>query len=588
MTSAKKAVNQIIFLLITGLFFCMPTLKANGIPQHTDYYRIYNLLDELANEGVIELNSAMRPYSRAFIAKTLDKAINSPYFQQKSKQTSILLAELLFYANAYALEYDRLPESSRRAELWRREPNTVASVWAPGFFYRDSIFRASITPILGMHLIHNNNGTIDKRWFGADFQGTIGKYFSIYGSLRDISHMGDGLLSGANYLNAEPGYEYTVGSDYSDSRGGIVLGNQYLSISLKKDHIIWGDHLHQSNILSGRTPSFPMLSLQLKPVEWFELNYFHGWLVSNEFDSTYYYLENGRDIHYRPAPKYMAANLFTFRPIPQLFLSVGNAIVYAERNIQPSYLIPIAFYKSMDHTLTKGLGTENQNSQLFFNFSSRNIKHLHLFTSVFIDEIQFRRFLPDSPDRNPISWKIGAQLSNFPLTGFTLMSEYTRSNILNYKHSIPTLTWASNNYNLGHYMGDNADELFVAMRYRPIRGLDLQLTYLNARKGNDYDYVRRGTYEEQRQTVINIISNPSLGEIIWKNETVELKATYELFNNGYALFKIAHTDIQGFEASKPAVFGENRYTAQQALNQFSPAMLHGRQLTATLGFSIGF
>ena len=60
--------------------------------------------------------------------------------------------------------------------------------------------------------------------------------------------------------------------------------------------------------------------------------------------------------------------------------------VYAERNVQAAYFIPIAFYKSLDHLLTKGLATENQNSQAFATITVRPTDHLRLYGSFFIDE----------------------------------------------------------------------------------------------------------------------------------------------------------------------------------------------------------
>ena len=80
-----------------------------------------------------------------------------------------------------------------------------------------------------------------------------------------------------------------------------------------KDNIIWGDNYHDPT--SYREERLPFHDLfTSKTCSWFELNYFHGWLVSNVLDSTYHYLENETTIHYHPANKYMAANLFTFTP----------------------------------------------------------------------------------------------------------------------------------------------------------------------------------------------------------------------------------------------------------------------------------
>jgi hypothetical protein len=568
------------FLLFLSLIFCSFIALAQDIPEHISYTRIYDYLDELAGDGIINLNSVIKPYSRAFIKDKLLEAQKRTGELNKRQRD-----ELAFFLNDYALEQDKLPDSY--VNIWKNELSSAALV-QPGFHYRDTIFRARITPLLGMHITHNDNGNIIKRWYGADIQLMIGKNLSVYGSLRDVSIQGD-LLARPSYLNDNPGYEYkesSVGGDYSDSRGGIKYGWNWGSLGLVKDNVIWGDNYHGSNILSGRTPSFPMLTLHLKPTKWFEMQYIHGWLVSNVADSTRYYLDNMDKKQYRMANKFIAANMFTFTPVRNLNLSVGNSIIYAESNIQPAYLIPIAFYKSMDHTLTKGLNLENQNSQVFINFSSRNIKHLHLFTSVYADEISFSRFSPSSAAKNPISYKLGGNLSNFPIDNLSLTAELTRTNIINYKHSIPVLTWASNSYNLGSYLGDNSQEIYLALRYKPIRGLDLGLSYTSAEHGNEYDYLRRNS--SGADAITKIISQPVLGEITWTNKTLGFNAQYEVINNAYALINIAYSDIRGYNLSSTPIDGENRLTDQGYLDLFTPKYLQGQHTTVTVGFSFGF
>ncbi len=561
-------------------------LAAQNIPQHISYYKIYEFMDELANEGLIDLNSAIKPYSQTMIAEKLQEVAKKIEHERNIALSNRQKKELYFYLNEFSLESDKLPKG--KIKLLDNKENLI-SLYPPVISYKNENFKARITPILGMHLTYNQHGHIDKRWYGAEFQSQIGKNISLWGSLRDISHESvDFVLSKSNYLNNEPGYEYTIGKDFSDSRGGISYHNPYFYIGFMKDNINWGDNYHGSNILSGRAPSFPMLYLNVKPAKWFELNYFHGWLVSNVLDSTYHYIENDTKIYYRPANKYIAANLLTFTPIDKLKLSIGNSIVYAERNVIPSYFIPIAFYKSLDHVLTKGLGTENQNSQLFFNISSRNIKHLHLYASLFVDEFQLARLSSKRPDNNPISYKIGAQTSGFPTKDLAAGIEYTRTNIINYKHSIPTLTYASNSYNLGHYLCDNSEELHAFVQYRPIRGLDINMYYTHAKHGNEYEYIRRGIFNGIKQTAIDIISQPILGDIIWKNNTFGMRATYEVFRNSYAIVKLEKSNIQGFDAESEEVFGEIRMSAQEVLDRFTPKFLHGDNLTFTMGFSFGF
>ena len=566
----KKTILSLLFPLL------MITTYAQDIPEHISYTRIYDFLDELATDGVITLNSVAKPYSRMFIADKLLEAQG-----QKKQLNKRQREELSFFLNEFALEQNKLPESHLTLS---NNDQLTAALLQPAFTYRDTLFRARITPILGMNVTRNANGSITKRWYGADMQAMISKHLSIYGSLRDVSVDGP-LLARPGYLNDYPGYEYkesTAGGDFSDSRGGIKYSWNWGSVGLVKDNVIWGDNYHGSNILSGRAPSFPMLTLHLKPVKWFEMQYFHGWLVSNVADSTRYYLDNLGAKHYRMTNKFISANMFTFIPIRNLNISIGNSIIYAEENDQPAYYIPIAFYKSIDHTLTKGLNLENQNSQVFMNISSRNIKHLHLFTSIYSDEIMWSRFLPSSAERNPVSVKAGAFLSNFPFENLSIAGEFTYTNIINYKHSIPALTWASNGYNLGSYLGDNSQEMYLSLRYKPIRGLDLNLSYVDARHGNEYNYVRDG------HAIDNIISQPALGDITWSNKTVGFNAQYEVVNNAYAVINVTYSDIKGYNLSSTPIPGEVRETAQGYLNMFTPAYLQGKNTTVTVGFSFGF
>jgi len=569
-------------IILLFLITIVLPIGAQDIPQHISYYKLYDFVDELANSGLYELNSAVKPYSRTFILEKLLEAQS-----QSEKLTRRQKAEIAFYLNDLALENNQLPRANWH--LWKND-KSKAALLAPGIFYKDSLFKARITPALGMNVLNNASGTIIQRWIGAEFQATIGKNVTVFGSLRDLSNNGE-RLSGATYLNDQPGYQYkeaSYGGDFSDSRGGIKLSNRWGSLGFVKDNVVWGDNYHGSNIISGRTPSYPMITLRLQPAKWFEMNYLHAWLVSNQVDSSYYYLENDTRIWYRPANKFMAANMFTFTPVKNLKISVGNSIIYAEKTIQGAYLIPIAFYKSIDHTLTKGLGTENQNSQMFMNISSRNLKNTHLYTSIFIDEFNFARLLPSNKEANPISIKAGACIANLPIKNLSAIIEYTRTNILNYKHSIPLISYTSNSYNIGHYLGDNAKEIYASLQYKPFRGFDFKLFYTSAQHGNEYDYVRRGTSNGISGKVDDIISQPSLGEIIWKNQTIGIHSTYEIINNGYVFFKAEKSNIESFVPTEAAAFGEKRMTAATALNYFTPNFFQGNKLTISAGFSFGF
>lgn len=590
------------------LFAVSASVWAQYIPQNVQYTQIYDFLDELAGEGIIHLNSAIKPYNRNLIAQKLTEAQAVDSLLNKRQK-----ADLRFYMNDFALELDTIPDNYVE---WTDRRTFNLSLAQPAFhaMTKDHKFKFSLKPILGMDIYASKKGAVIKRWYGAELQADIVNHVSIWGSLRDISWNGTALLSdkyypsdyaqaeGAKltrgqYLNNLPGVQYkeaAYGGDFSDSKGGIALYSWWGGISVQRENIVWGDAYHCSNILSGRNPAVPMVSLKLHPVRWFEFNYFHAWLVSNVIDSTYtyqeHYAEGVTKTHYRPAAKYMAANMFTFSPVRKLSFSFGNSIVYAERNPQAAYFIPIAFYKSLDHLLTKGMRVENQNSQLFFTINTRNLKHLNVYASVFVDEFKFDRLKKNNPAHNPVSYLVGFNLSNWPLQNLSVKAEFMRANVANYTHSIDVLSYTSNDYLMGHYMGDNSQNIFAEIKYKPVRGLSLAFSYTNDTKYNNYNYLR--------SEIINIISQKPFAERTYQNDIFAFDAVYEVFNNCYAVINMQYNNARGFAPTSEKIAGEDRGAnntelsgealQQYYLDKFAPLYWQGKNFTFMCGLSFSF
>ena len=593
-------------------------INAQRIPEALEYTEIYDFIEELSTDGIILTNSVVRPYTRDAIAHMLIEAQSKDSLLSPRQRD-----DLQFYMQDYALEQDTLPTyysyGHRHVTQWIT-PISNLSLADPSLHMltRDKIFKMRIHPILGMDLYAAKKGMITHRWYGAEIQMDIAHHLSIWGSLRDNSWKGAGLLKDAyypkdvdkrhgaritkpDYLNNLPGVQYkeaNYGGDFSDSRGGISLYTWWGSIGVQRERIQWGDAQHCSNILSAHNPAVPMVTLQLTPCKWFQFDYFHAWLVSNVLDSTNYYIENYEEgvtkINYRPYNKFMAANMFTFIPCKYVQFSLGNSIVYAERNVQAAYFIPIAFFKSLDHLLTKGVNSENQNSQAFATITVRPTDHLRLYGSFFLDEFKLGRLKKSNPENNPISYLVGFNWSGWPVRGLSLRGEFMRSYIACYTHSIAVLDYSSNSYNMGHYMRDNAQSIFVQLAYRPVRSLRLMLDYTHDTKYNAYDYVRHNISE--------IIAQKPFNEKIWQNDEVHFSAIYEVFNNCYAHLDFTYNNARAFAPTSTRSAGEDRGwnadgTSRELsganlesyyLNKFSPIYFQGQNFYVTCGLSFGF
>lgn len=575
---------------------------AQNIPVPLTQVKLYDFLDELLADGVLVHQTAVLPYSRKQVATMLLEAQDADSLLNIRQKR-----DLAFYLNEYALERDTMV--SNYVQYTDHSTYNV-SLADPQFSYRskDNMFKMRLRPILGGNLLMSKKGVIFHRWYGAELQMDIAKHLSIWGSLRDNSWSGDWLNKtyfptdndrrlgarihyGASQLQPAlmpiAGVQYkeaNYGGDFSDSKGGISLYAWWGSISVQRENIRWGDAYHTSNILSGRAPAAPMISLQLTPCKWFQFDYFHAWLVSNVVDSTYYYVEettNGTVRNYRPMNKFMAANMFTFTPIKQLSISFGNSIIYAERSIQAAYFIPIAFYKSLDHLLTKGVRTQNQNSQAFASLSVRPVEHLHLYGSMFVDEIKFSRFKPSNKENNPLSYLVGFNWSGWPVKGLSLKAEFVRSYIASYIHSIEVLDYTTNSFDMGHYLGDNAQSIYAELAYRPIRGMLIKASYTNDTKYNSYAYLRNN--------ISATIAQKPFDHAIFRNEVVQLDGVYEVHPNMYMTLTLQYNHARGFDNMKTdALPSEDIGNAQYYLDKYMPRYFQGKNLSVSAAFSFGF
>ena len=611
-----------IAVLVLCSLFLVPA-SAQRIPEAIEYTEIYDFLEELTTDGIIRSNVAVKPYTRDYIARLLVEAQSKDSLLNKRQRD-----DLQFYMQDYALEMDTLPVyysyGHRHVTQWiTKVSNLNLADPSLHILTKDKIFKMRVRPILGMDLSYNQKGLLMHRWYGAEIQMDVAHHVSIWGSIRDNSWSGQGVqgskihygwtrvgdkMVGTPALNNIPGVQYkeaNYGGDYSDARGGLSLYMWWGSIGIQRERITWGDAQHCSNILSAHNPAVPMVTLQLTPCKWFQFDYFHAWLPSNTIDSTYYYVEKAKEgvteREYRPANKFMAANMFTFMPCKYIQFGFGNSIVYAERNVQAAYFIPIAFYKSLDHLLTKGLGSENQNSQVFATIPVRPTDHLRLYGSFFLDEFKFARLKPSNPEHNPVSYLVGFNWSGWPVKGLALRGEFMRSYIACYTHSIKVLDFTSNSFNMGHYMGDNAQSIFVQLSYRPTRSLRLMLDYTGDTKYRAYDYFR-AYIAGHRDTDNPIIAQKPFSEKIWRSHVIGLHAVYEVFNNCYAHIDLAYSNVRAFTPTSERILGEDRGwyadgTSMELagdelkdyyLNKYTPVYLQGQKFTFTCGLSFGF
>ena len=521
-------------LLTLLLLCCGIRSHSQVIPEPVTDEAVYLFLDELAGDGIIDINRVVKPYSRKVIAEQLQEADSQRDLLSRRQR-----GELDFWLVSYSLT-----EGDGKLKLLFN-PATAQ--------YRDSLFSVTVSPILGLTAGATPDASAD--WLtgvartrtiswknGAKVYGNY-KNWAFFAALQD-NHQ-DPLLGSALYLTRERGGHIKNGTDFSEMTGGISYMWRWGDISFLKDSPVWGSGYAGTNILSGRAPSFMQIRLHLKPADWVEMTWLHGWLTSMVVDSSRsYWLTNAYGTEYREIyhKKYIAANLFTFTPVPRLHVSLGNSVVWSDPRITPYYLMPIFFYKSVDHGVNSGIN--NSNAQMFIDISSNNIRRLHLYGTLFIDELSTARFT--TSDYNFFSWKGGFRTGNFSFTpNIWFMAECTFTYPLTFQHNVPVTTFENQGYNMGHWLRDNSRSWYLALDYRPVRTMTLRLWQEWSERGPDYQSIGGSR-----------LGLPYLETIEWKNVATGFEAGYLITGGVQVRASMTRRTVSGIQFWYPShLFG---------------------------------
>lgn len=571
----------VVFVVLAGGLFAQTVFTRVDHP-------VYGLLSRLDARQIIRFNSEVLPLSRMEIARLLLQIESS-----RDKLNPLEVQELQFFQQEFALEIYRAQKTTEHTERTEgglqfreeqkttehteltekdfKESSSVSSVlsvvnnslnlitnknfsvssvgsvvhndltnneryWV--FAYTDEQFALRVSPLAGYGVRSVAGETNTIRWPGVKFFGYGGDWFGASFEYVDFGETGSNTdrnkkftpLTGA-YVNLQTGSTF----EYSDVKGSISASWKWGSISIIKDYQTWGHGQFGQIIMSTKAPSFTQIRFHANPVSWFRFNYFQGWVNSLIYDSSAAFwshtesMNPSRIVPYKD--KYVVANLATFSVIDELDLSLGNAFVYGP-NFRFETLIPFLYYKVMDHN-TGRIAADDGNGMIFTDFKVRFPKDYLFYGSTYIDVINFRDLLNGRFDNQWLAFTIGAKRFNLFIPNLDVSLEYTRVNPWNYENRNDLASYKHLGYQLGHWIGQNADQLRFQVNYSHIRGLR-HFAYLEwVRKGIEADIAI--AYNANKYGTISFLQGPlrkdfRLGlETTWEPyHELKLRGYYEL------------------------------------------------------------
>lgn len=442
----------------------------------------------MESKRLIYIQDVAKPLTRLEIAKFLMLVDSSkPGVYQPSAERKDLTAveqqQLDWFKEEFWYELRKLGyDVSFLGERWNL------------YTIRTEELNLELNAVLGGKAQFNKGGAFTYRYsngltFFGYFKDVVGFYFNFH----DNREQGD-RVDFTRALTPDQGIVVVKGGfpenyiEFDKFDGHVSLNLGRLQIEVGKDVNVWGHGYRGQLILSAKPPSYPQVKLNVRLTDWLNFTYIHAWLFSDVVDSVMTYktglsasLGSGYDRKiYRD--KYFASHIIEATIIPGLDISLGESIIYSDKTPQLIYLIPIMFFRAADH-YNRG----QDNSQFFMDVKANLIKNVGFYGTLFIDEITMERIFDRDKARNQLGFQIGTLVVNPLVDDLNFRAEYTRILPWVYSNYIPADTYENNGYTLGHWIGQNADDLYLEANYYPFRSLKLSAYYEKFRKGGQKD-----------------------------------------------------------------------------------------------------
>jgi hypothetical protein len=494
--------NKAIILLA---LVCCSVLAVHAQSVYLDpSHEAYDYLKRMEAHHIITgYRDAVKPITRGDIAAFLLEVQ-----KHRDRLNDVERAQLDFFREEFFLELKPLVDSSAQAEerwhlyRYRGDPGVFNVDLTGGYSYQGypdgSLTRTRSNGLMAYGYVGSSAGTYiyfrDNHEEGSRL--TAQKLFT-----QDRSH----VVSRADY-----GY-----MEYDDYDAQVTADVSFLRLTIEKMPNVWGAGEHGNIILSSKPPSYPQIKLRAKLGKDIDFTYIHAWLSSDIVDSLRSYSTGvpstlGERIVYRQ--KYIAAQMLEATPWNGVNIAIGESEVYGGRSPELLYLIPVMFFKAGEH-----YSSDSDNSQVFGSVDVTAIRNYDLYASLFIDEFSTEDFASTLRQRNQLAFTLGVRAFDLVAENTELDVEYTRCNPWVYNHKFPDATYQSHMIDLGHWIGQNADYLFVGGKYRPMRSLQLGVQFESLRKGG----------KEPTQYQYMLPTPTFLYSPLWKTQSFGVTARYE-------------------------------------------------------------
>lgn len=327
------------------------------------------------------------------------------------------------------------------------------------------------------------------------------------------------------------------GNFFDETQAYVSADFDLIKLKLGRDRLKLGYGANKS-ILDNNSPLFDYLSFKID-YDFFNFSYIHGKLLG---DSKF--IDDSISGSYNFVPeKYFAYHRMGFDLSPHLNFGIGEVVVYGERPLDLSYLVPFSFLKSVEHS-----NRDRDNTMLFFDYSNQSIRQTKIYFTFLIDDITFNK-IGKGWWGNQTLFNIGVQSTPFyQSVPVDFKFEYLRLQPYTFSHRLSRNSFTHYGYNLSTSLQPNSELFFLGISYRFTSRLTLTA---------DFSYSNHGAnFVNNDGTIKNVGGDIKLGHRTFDSETTKfLDGELEIFRNISA--KIYYEPINQFSFFLNAAYSAN-------------------------------
>lgn len=467
MTFVKNKYKTIFFILL----FVKLNLAQVGYVGVND--EIYSYLDRMYVQGILDnYNSFELPKSRNTIKNYLVEIIKN-----YDRLTVLDQNKLTDFISEFELDLTKtLNKSESLYPNWK-----INYLFSDNekylYSYHDNKDNSFFVNFVGkLDYLHKsnynansiNNSTIYR--FGGKIRGTFHNKIGFEITATNGSFLGSKTLA-QNFSSLKYNYKFNntttskVGAAFFDETSAfLAFENKFLELKIGNDRKIIG-HGFNKSILSNSPPRMEYLSLALK-YNLLNFTFFHGKLLGNQS----LIVDSLQGNFNKVSDKYLAYHRIGLNFSRNAHFGIGEMIIYANRNIDFSYLNPINFYKSAEHA-----NQDRDNSFLFLDFINNTIEGLKIYSTILIDDIDFGK-IGRGWYGNQSLISVGFYSALFyEIMPLDVEFQYTKIDPYVFTHRISDNNFTNKGFNLGSELSPNSSSSLLLLYFRPHYRINLTL-----------------------------------------------------------------------------------------------------------------